>query len=163
MNKAAIFFILCCALVACSPAIIVKDINSIPPDEILVFGEIIATNVKNNSGYTIFILEEGTQKEVEWQMNGDKLVFWHLRPGRYIITSLNIMAGMTYGVGRIWVKFEVPSQYDSVYIGTLRLATGTVASIIIEDNMELAIAALNDKFSSPPLTMTKSLMKKEGQ
>lgn len=152
-----ISLILCFVLVGCAPAIGVKKVTDVPADEALVFGEIVAMNLKSNTGYSVFILDEGSRKEATWEMSEDT-VYWHLPPGKYVITSFQLMNGF----GRIWVKFEVPSGHKAVYIGTLKVAVGVISTVTIEDNMEFALAALNKKFSSPPMTVTKSLMKKEG-
>ena len=147
MAKGLILSVLCFVLFACAPAIAVKDIKSIPPNEALVFGEFIATNIKDNRGYSIFIKEEGSQEEFPWPMKGDKLFYWHLRPGRYIITSFQRMHGMWTGVGRIWAKFEVPSNCEAVYIGTLKVALGGISSVVIYDDMERTLSTLKERLT----------------
>jgi hypothetical protein len=149
---------LCYVLAACTHSIAVRDIRSIPANEVLVFGEIIATSTKGIvDNYVIFLLDEESKEEVAWPMKKEKYVYWHLRPGKYIITAFQVMNGF----GRIWVKFEVPKGYNAVYIGTLRVSLGVISSKVVVDRMDEALATLKEKFSLKEFKVKKSLMSKE--
>jgi hypothetical protein len=156
---------LCVILAACAPAITsVKDISSIPSNEVLVFGEIITTNFEEET-YIIILTEEGSNQASTVKLHSNERVYWQLKPGKYLMRSFVMKSGLldeTRTVGRIWVKFEVPNENAPVYIGTLKIEKLEMLSkIIIEDNMDIALAELNKKFSMPVRNVKKSLMKKE--
>lgn len=153
------------------PNISLTSLASKPPGEVLVFGEVVATNVRADLGasflsgrgsapYRMFIRDEATQREEPWwPVKNQKGVYWHLPPGKYVITAYQ--DHWSGGYGRIWVKFDVPSGYDAVYVGTLKVALGGISAIKIEDDMDAAVAVLKETFPGPSLTTAKSLMRKE--
>jgi hypothetical protein len=161
MAKVLMSSLFCLALFACAPAISVKDIKSIPPNEVLVFGELIATNIKDNKGLSIFIKEEGSQDEIRWPMKGDNLFYWHLKPGKYIITTFTRPIGTGIGGGRIWAKFEVPRDCEAVYVGTLKVTLGGISSVTIHDDMDRALEKLKERLSVTELPVKKNLIRKE--
>lgn len=162
MAKSSILIFLFCFLFACAPSMVVKRLADISESEILVFGEIVATNAKPGTRYDIFI-QRDREDEIRVKIKKDRSFYWRLRPGSYTITSFRIAQGMGYGVGRIWVKFDVPVDCKAVYIGTLTFTISAISNIDIRDNIFAAESMLKERFPSHDFVVTKKLMRKEIQ
>ena len=155
-NKLLLLFCLIIILSGCALPISLKDYNSIPQEERLVFGQIKALNMGKNPKFTIFIKAENSKTEFYDQIKDDGYFYWHLKPGKYRITHFR-----TYGIGRIWATFEVNDNSHITYIGTLNLMASVVSEVSIKNNITVAKEKLKNKFDLSELNIFTILMKKE--
>jgi len=144
-------------LSGCALSISLKDYNSIPKEERLVFGQIKALNMGKNPRFNIFIKAENSKTEFSDVIKDDGYFYWHLKPGKYIITHFG-----RRGIGRIWATFEVIDNSHITYIGTLNFMASVVSEVSIKNNITVAKEKLKNKFDLSELNIFTILMKKEG-
>jgi hypothetical protein len=153
MNKIVCYLLLIFLLAGCATVPTVKEYDKIPPDEVLIFGQI-----KSNRDFFIFLKQNGLFEEKQSYISGDGYFYWRLKHGTYTVTRFEVFQG----VGRIWVTFEVPKDANrAVYIGTLHIRLGAISTVRVEDNFDTAIEILKKRFSLTEVSASKSLMKKE--
>lgn len=171
----------CCILLSCYPTIFVEHIDKVPQNEAIVFGKIIATNALGSNWlttsrtYRLFIspvdssnklihrigkYHQVIEDSVNFLPSGN--LYWHLKPGKYMITRWDAIVGnwsgsITISGGRIRVSFEVPVASKLVYIGTLRMTLSGTSTISIEDNMDQAITEFENHFSTKAGSVLKHL------
>jgi hypothetical protein len=148
-------FLIPFCLCSCANSLAVKEAEDLRKDEAVVFGSIITK--PHISRYTMFIMRDKSPRLDSYHVKSDGGFYWHLKPGKYTISSF----GSNAGYGRIWVKFEVPNGCDAVYIGTLNVALGGLSNIDIIDQMDAASSELAKKFPASTSRIAKSIMRKE--
>ena len=143
----------------------VKDVQDIPHNEVIVFGHIkiiLGDNYdwRNYLFTKIFVLDEETSKTWSIPLGSDGILYWHLPPGKYVISDWYISTSGQKG--RLWAKFQVEGKKQATYIGTLILifesAWRNRYRTKIEDNYDEALKSFKDEFPEFDGEVDKNLM-----
>ena len=110
---------------------------------------------------TVFVLPKSTNIPIRYELVGDGSFIWSLPNDDYTIAAFE---WLKYGPrrsksGRIWASFSLPENAAAVYIGTLKITISKNSyGIAIEDDFDLALQRLSEKFSNLQSEPTKHLL-----
>jgi hypothetical protein len=176
-ERAGWFFLFGLALLlagcASTSQIALNDINSVSPEERIVFGRVHVMEGEKSiewskklfgpGTFEVVVLPESSSRAAYYQLSGDGTFYWRLIPGKYAIAAFEWQSGIRR-TGRIFAEFTIPQEPKPAYIGTLRiLFVGNRYGFFVVDEYEKAVGAFREEFTGADVTPIKSLMELEAR
>jgi len=152
----------------------VTDIETINPDEAVVFGKVILEELKKgelvdvNTGglntFRLYILSDQSEEMLNFKMSKEPLFYWKLPPGEYVIAEF--LWATTWGSGsksgRIFSKFEIRENEKCIYLGSLKMTFfGIQYTMAIEDTYQETYQEIKKKFPGLTAVPVRRLMQLE--